>query len=93
MSFYGKQFAGIFGGGGGGGSGTPQQEAPSGDVNGVNVTYTLSGTPVADEGVMLWLDGIMQYQGIGLDYTISGATITMTTAPETGQTLWAVYGT
>lgn len=93
MSFYGKQFAGIFGGGGGGAAGTPQQEAPSGAVNGVNVTYTLSGTPVSNASVTLWLDGIVQYQGIGLDYTISGSTITMATAPVTNQTLWATYGT
>jgi len=91
MSFYGR-YAGILGGGGGGGGSTTFfQEQPSGAVDGVNTTYTLSGTPTANANVVLWLDGVVQYQGIGLDYTISGATITMLTAPSTGQTLWAVY--
>lgn len=91
-NFYAK-YNGAVGGGGGGGGGTPAQEAPSGAVNGVNVTYTLSGTPLSAAGVVLWLDGIVQYQGGGLDYTISGGTITMATAPSTGQTLWATYST
>lgn len=86
-SFYGK-YNGIFGGGGGGPT-TLTQEAPSGTVNGINVTFTLSSTPTASANVILWLDGIVQYQGI--DYTISGSTITMTVAPVTNQTLWAVY--
>lgn len=89
MSFYGKQFAGIFGGGGGGGGGTPQQEAPSGTINGINVTFTLSGTPVANASLVLYQDGVTQYQGT--DYTVSGTTITMAVAPEVGQTLWATY--
>lgn len=77
------------GGGGGGGSATFYQEQPSGTVNGANVTFTLAHTPTAGVNVVLWLDGVVQYQGT--DYTILGAVITMTAAPTSPQTLWAFY--
>lgn len=90
--FYGR-YAGIFGGGGGGGGGGPTffQEQPVGTVDGANVTFSLSNPPTADANLLLWLDGGVQYQGIGLDYTVSGSTITMAVAPVTNQTLWAFY--
>ena len=69
--------------------GTAIQEAPSGTVNGSNVTFTLSQTPSDGARVLLWQDGLFQRQGT--DYTISSLTITMATAPETGQTLDAFY--
>lgn len=67
------------------------QEVPSGTINGSNVTFTLANTPPANSTVTLFLDGMIEFQGGGLDYTISGATITMVTAPATGQTLYAFY--
>lgn len=94
--FYGR-YDGIFGGGGGGGGGsggTWIQEAPAGAVDGVNVTFTLSQTPVAAAAVNLSNDGVTQRQGGGLEYTISGVTITMAAPPEAlpiPQTLWAIY--
>lgn len=66
-----------------------EQEVPSGAVNDSNVTFTLSSTPVADKAVELKLNGLTQRQGT--DYTISGSTITFTTAPTTGQSVYAVY--
>ena len=92
MSFW-AQYAGIFGGGsgGGGGSVTFHQEAPAGLINGSNFTYSLANVPSANANVELYLDGIMQYQGVSLDYTIAGQTITMAVAPVTNQTLWAFY--
>lgn len=72
-------------------SATPgyEQEAPTGTVNGVNVTFSISVSPSEDKAVQLFQSGLMQRQGI--DYTISGTTITMTTAPQFGQDLWAYY--
>lgn len=87
MSFYGTYGAG--GGGSGGGSSTFYQEAPTGTVNGSNTAFTLPHTPSANANVSLYLDGILLY--LGIDYTLSGTAITMTTAPAVGQTLWAVY--
>jgi len=67
------------------------QEIPSGTINGSNVTFTLAFTPTTSPSVILYLDGITLIQGGGQDYTISGATITMATAPATGQKLYASY--
>jgi hypothetical protein len=61
-------------------------EVPSGTVNGSNTSFTLSHTP---KFLMLFLDGLECRGGSGLEYTISGTTITFTTAPETGGTLRA----
>lgn len=88
-NFYGK-YTGIFGGGGGG-SPTFVQGSPTGVVDGANVTFTLPSSPSTNANLLLWLDGGVQYQGIGLDYTVSGGTITMGTAPVVNQTLWYFY--
>ena len=74
-----------------GGFGTWTQEVPSGTCNGSTTSFTLANTPAASASVQLHLDGLMLTQGSGKDYTISGATITLTTACSTGQSLWAVY--
>lgn len=66
-----------------------QNELPSGTVNGSNVTFTLANTPVTTASVSLFLNGILLIPTT--DYSISTATITMTTAPALGQTLRAVY--
>jgi hypothetical protein len=59
--------------------------------NGSNTSFTLSTTPGAGVGVSLYLDGLVLAQGSGLDYTISGSTITMAVAPSSGQRLIAIY--
>lgn len=68
-------------------------EAPSGAVNGANVTFTLAQTPLengsTEPSVDLYIDGL--YQTPGVDYTISGVTITMTVAPVTDQIIRASY--
>lgn len=71
------------------GAATPVQETPSGTVNGSNQTFTLANTPTSNAAVLLWVDSVIQIQGT--DYTIVGATITMTVAPATGQGLYAFY--
>lgn len=82
--------------GGGGGSALfvdEVQEVPSGTINGSNVTFTLSATPVAGT-VKLFKNGLLLLAGAGNDYTISGATITMATAPPStpvATKLWAIF--
>lgn len=73
----------------GGGSTTSYSEVPSGTVNGSNTTFTLSHTPASSSGVIVLLDGINQYNGV--DYTVSGNTITFTAAPATGSSPFAYY--
>jgi len=57
------------------------REVPSGAINGVNTTFTLADTPIAGSEE-LYLNGILQNLGGSNDYTISGATITMNSAPK-----------
>lgn len=72
-------------------SATPgyEQEAPTGTVNGVNLIFSISSNPSEAKAVQLFQGGLMMRQGV--DYTISGTTITMTIAPQFGQDLWAYY--
>lgn len=65
-------------------------ETPSGTVNGVNTTFTLGNTP-ASGTVQLWIEGWKLVPGAGNDFTISGSTITLTSAPLTGERLYANY--
>ena len=75
-----------------GGAGTPFQEVPTGTVDGSNTTFTLAHTPWAGANLVLFLDRGPVPQGAGAGkYTLSGATITMGTAPQLGQTLYAFY--
>lgn len=59
----------------GGSSSTWAKETPSGLINSVNVTYTLAHTPIANS-LSLIVNGQVYTEGI--DYTVSGSTITMT---------------
>jgi len=63
-------------------------ETPSGSVNSSNATFTLSQTPTSGT-VKLFQNGIRLK--LTEDYTISGLTITMNTAPITGDLLLADY--
>ena len=65
------------------------KETPSGTVNGSNTSFTLTFAPVSSDSLDLYLDGILLR--LTTDYTISGTTITMGTAPATGQFLYASY--
>lgn len=66
------------------------RETPSGSINGSNTAFTLANTPIAGSE-MLFLNGVLQEPGAGNDYTISGASITMLTAPLTGEKLVVTY--
>lgn len=66
------------------------EETPSGSVNGSNTTYTLANTPTSGT-LRLYLNGVRQKSGAGNDYTLSTNTITMTTAPISGDVLIADY--
>ena len=66
------------------GAGALQNETPTGTVNGINVSFTVAGTPIANS-LKLFLNGQLQYAG-GTDYTLSSSTITYASAPLTGST-------
>lgn len=69
--------------------GTRKQEALSGTVNGVNVTFTVSQTPINDDSFLLFVNGVLQKRVT--HYTRAGSTITMVAAPVVGQDLDAFY--
>ena len=66
------------------------KETPSGALIGVNTTYTLASTPTSGSE-HVYLNGMLQDVGAGNDYTISGSTITMLTAPLTGEKIKVSY--
>lgn len=68
-------------------------ETPSGTLNGTNTTFTLSQTPFPASSLELYRNGLVQT--VGIDYTISGQTITFLGAdtPISGDVLEAYYRT
>ena len=68
-----------------------KNETPSGSVNGSNVTFTLASSPSPTGSLELMLNGQTLKSGSGNDFTLSGATITMTNAPASGDVLTATY--
>jgi len=66
------------------------KEIPSGSINGSNTSFSLANTPVAGSE-HVYLNGVLQESGAGNDYTISSATITMLTAPASGEKLRVTY--
>lgn len=67
-----------------------KRETPSGAVNGSNTSFVLSNTPFTGSEEV-FLNGLLQDAGAGNDYTISGDTITMLSAPLTGDKLRVNY--
>jgi len=76
-------------GGGGGGGATHRYEVPAGTVDGANVTFTITYTPVSGS-LLLFYNGLL-LKGGGNDYTLSSKTITFTEAPHAEALLFAVY--
>ena len=67
---------------------TMTTEIPAGTINSSNATFTLSQTPL-NNSIILTLNGVRQTPTT--DYTLSGATITFTTAPFTGAIMVCSY--
>ena len=66
-------------------------ERLSGTVDGVNTTFTLAYTPVSSLSIMVFLNGMLLEQGVGNDYTIAGATVTLAEAPLPDSKVIATY--
>jgi len=66
-------------------------ETPSGTMDGSNQTFTLAHTPAGN--IQLFYGGIMLKEGVGYDFTVSTATITLLgdIKPVIGENLQAVY--
>ena len=59
--------------------------------NGSNVNFTLSQTPNQTTSVFAYLNGLNLIYGGSDDFTVSGTTLTLTTACATGQILHVRY--
>lgn len=66
------------------------REVPSGAIDGSNATYTLANTPTSGSEEV-FLNGQLLSVGAGADYTISTNTITMASAPLTGERILVNY--
>jgi hypothetical protein len=70
------------------------QEVPSGAINSSNTSFALTHAPI-DGTISLYQTvngaGVPVLKTVTTHYTVSGKTITMVTAPATGDLLWAVY--
>lgn len=62
---------------------------PTGDINDVNTVFSLPSTPSPASSLKVYLNGARQR--LTVDYTLSGATITFTTAPQTDSVLLCDY--
>lgn len=67
-----------------------QMENESANCNGATTDFTITSTPIANS-VQVFLNGLLQEDGSGKDYTISGTTISFVTAPIAGDILIIHY--
>jgi len=67
-----------------------QVEDESANCDDVEVDFEISNTPIANS-VQVYLNGLLQQEGSGKDYTISGTTITFAVAPAAGDILIIHY--
>jgi len=68
-------------------------ETPAGTIDGINTTFTLAAIPNPASSLQLFRNGLLQRPGV--DYTLSGATITFAapSIPQPGDVLLAWYRT
>jgi hypothetical protein len=55
-----------------------------------NVIFVLSNTPIVNKE-SIYLNGVKLKRGLGNDYTIVGATVTLVSAPQSGDSVTADY--
>jgi hypothetical protein len=65
-------------------------EVPLGDIDGMNMVYTLESTPNPPGSLMLYVNGVLQ-NGYGGDFLLGGDSIVMNYAPMGGSNILATY--
>jgi hypothetical protein len=66
------------------------KEDESANCDGIETDFTLTSTPVTNS-VQVFLNGSLQQEGSGKDYTLSGTTVSFVVAPETDDRLIIYY--
>ena len=60
----------------------------SGTINGSNTSFTLSKAPASANHLMVIINGVLQiWNGANNGYSVSGTTLTTTSAPATGSVM------
>ena len=70
---------------------TSWMETPTGDVDSMNMVFTVANTPNPPGSLMFFVNGVLQRQGASADYTLAGDTIVLNYAPATGSNITATY--
>jgi hypothetical protein len=73
------------------GQNTSWAEVPIGDVDGVNVVYSISHTPYPLTALMFYVNGVLQIQGENYDFLVSDNLVILKAAPHVGSNLLATY--
>ena len=66
-----------------------EDETPTGTIDGSNTSFTLAGTPAPTNSLEVRVNGMVMT--LTEDYTLSGDTLTLGTAPPTGSILRVDY--
>lgn len=66
-----------------------ETEATLGTIDGRNAAFNLSYLPTSNASVNVYLNGLHLREG--RDYTLSGKTLTFTTAPGAGDSIDVIY--
>lgn len=64
-------------------------EVPAGAIDGANVTFTFANSPLSQNHLILFLNGLRQTPGA--DFTVAGAVATFAVAPLGGDEVFASY--
>jgi len=73
------------------GANEANEEGPAGQINDINVTFTLAHSPSPATSLKLVLNGLTLRSGAGNDFTITANTITFAYAPTSGSNLITWY--
>lgn len=66
-------------------------ERLTGATDGINTNFSLAYTPASPDAIMVFLNGVLQEQGAGADFTLAGNTVTMSLSPPPESKLTATY--
>lgn len=70
---------------------TAWMEIPVGETDGMNMVFDIAETPVPSSALLLYVNGVLQKQGLLHDYTISKKRIVFDYAPRANSYIFATY--
>lgn len=70
---------------------TSWMERPAGDTDGMNMVFDLGDKPEPLSALLLYVNGVLQQQGLNADYSVVNKQIVFNYAPRTGSNLFATY--